>query len=118
MSTNTAHQVEFGPAVMRGLLEYGPFETELALELGLSLWLHRSGTSPADARAAILDLRTVILEVSGLDPRTEPFPLIGRTAERDLVNLASYLGSLVHRAAAVRGWSPEDLVERVCPEFS
>ena len=69
------------------------------------------GRAPEDARDAILDLRTVILEVSGLDPRTEPFPLIGRTAERDLVNLASYLGSLVHRAAAVRGCSPEDLVE-------
>jgi hypothetical protein len=111
MSSDAALQIEFGPAVMRGLLEYGPFETELALELGLSLWLHRSATSPEDARTAILELRTVIIEVSGLDPRTEPFPLIGRTVERDLVNLASYLGSLVLRAAASRGWNPEDLVE-------
>ena len=117
MSTGNALQIEFGPAVMRGLLEYGPFETELALELGLSLWLHRSGTLPEDARAAILDLRTVILEVSGLDARTEPFPLIGRSAERDLVNLASYLGSLVQRAASARGWSPEDLVEQAVEQL-
>jgi len=111
MSSEAARQIEFGPLAMRGLLEYGPFDSELALELGLSLWLRRSGTSPAEARAAMLELRTVIIEVSGLDPRSEPFPLIGRSFEADLVNLARYLGSLVARAASAHGGGAEEVVE-------
>jgi hypothetical protein len=111
MGTEAAHQVAFAPAVARGLLAYGPFDTELSLELGLSVWLHRSATSPADARAAMLELRRSIIQVSGLHPQSEPFPLIGRTAENDLVNLASYLGSLVSRAAAACGRQNEEVVE-------
>jgi hypothetical protein len=111
MATAMAHQVDFGPTGIRGLLEYGPFDTELGLELGLSLWLHRSATSPEEARAAMLELRTVILRVSGLDSRSEPFPLIGRQVERDLINLANYLGSLVSRASVARGCHAETLVE-------
>jgi hypothetical protein len=96
---------------MRGLLDYGPFDTELGLELGLSLWLHRSATGPEQAHAAMLELRTVILDVSGIDPRTEPFPLIGRGVELDLVNLANYLGLLVSRAALSCGCAAEEVVE-------
>ncbi|HEY2214610.1 MAG TPA: hypothetical protein VGH31_06100 [Acidimicrobiales bacterium] len=112
MSSNAAVETEFAPAVARGLLEYGPFDTELCLELGLSIWLHQSATSPEEARSAMLELRAAILDVSGLDPRSEPFPFIGRSAEKDLVILAGYLGSLVARAAAASDCQAEALVER------
>jgi hypothetical protein len=111
MGTDAALQIEFAPALARGLLEFGPFDTELSLELGLSVWLHRSATSPEDARRAMLEWRLAILAASGLDPRSEPFPLIGRTAEKDLVNLAGYLGSLVSRAASGCGLENAELVE-------
>jgi hypothetical protein len=112
MGTEAALQSEFAPIAVRGLLEYGPFDTELSLELGLSVWLHRSATNAMDARSALLDLRVAILDVSGIDPRTEPFPLIGRSAEKDLVNLAGYLGHLVARAAAACDWDTETLIDR------
>jgi hypothetical protein len=111
MSSAVALQVDFATTVMHGLLDNGPFDTELSLELGLSVWLHRSATHPKDARDAMLKLRAAILEVSGLDPHSEPFPLIGRAVERDLVLLASYLGSLVARAASATDCLPETLVD-------
>jgi hypothetical protein len=117
MSTDAARQVAFGPTLMFGLLEYGPFDTELGLELGLSVWLHRSATNAEDARFAMLELRGVILEVSGIDPKSEPFPLIGRTAELDLVILADYLGSLVSRAAVRCGCAAEVVVERAIAQL-
>ena len=112
MGTELALQIDFAPAVIRGLVEYGPFDTELSLELGLSVWLHRTATDLADARDAMLGLRTAILESSGINPRSEPFPLIGHAVERDLVNLASYLGSLVTRAATSSDCDAEEVVER------
>jgi hypothetical protein len=117
VDTNAALQNEFGPAALRGLVEYGPFDTELGLELGLSLWLHRSATGLEDARRAMLELRSVILAVSGLDSRSEPFPLIGRQVELDLVNLANYLGSLVSRAAEHCECAPEVVVERAIAQL-
>jgi hypothetical protein len=111
MGTSAAAQIEFGPTAIRGLLEFGPFDTKLGLELGLSIWLHRSESSPEEAREALLKLRTVILEVSGLDRLSEPYPLIGRTAERDLVTLAGYLSSLVPRAALASHLNAEALIE-------
>jgi hypothetical protein len=111
MGSSAAEKTEFAPTVIRGLLEFGPFDTELGLELGLSLWLHTSATTPSDAREAMLELRSVILQVSAIDPRSEPFPLIGRSAEKDVVNLATYLGQLVQRAAVSSGLDAETVVE-------
>ena len=41
----------------------------------------------------------MILEVCGLDPATEPVPLVGRTPRLDVLNLAAYVGDLLRRAA-------------------
>jgi hypothetical protein len=112
MATEAALRSEFEPTMMRGLVEYGPFDTELSLELGLSLWLHASATSVDDARSALIGLRSLIIEVSGLDPKTEPFPLIGRSAQSDLILLAAYLGALVSRAASFCGSDAEAIVEQ------
>ena len=93
----------FGPALLGGLAELGPvdpFSGDLSLELGISVWLRRSGTSLVEARGALLEIRQVILEVCGLDPATEPVPLVGRSPRSDVVNLVGYVGDLLRRAAA------------------
>ncbi|MGP0031182.1 MAG: hypothetical protein ACLPVF_11825 [Acidimicrobiales bacterium] len=105
----------FASTVLRGLLDLGPTdprEKDLALELGLSLWLRRCDTSVGDARVVLLDLRDAVIDASGLDPEFEPIPLVGRSLEADLVNLTDYLGRLVPRAANAAQCAPRAMVER------
>ncbi len=106
----------FAPACLTGLTELGtidPFRDDLSLELGLSLWLRRSGTSPRQAVAELLEVRRSILAVSGLDPACEPVPLIGRSAKVDLLVLTAYLSHLLERAVTASGSSRGTLVARV-----
>ena len=52
----------FAPALLKGLATLGPvepFSGDLSLELGLSVWLRRSGTSVLEAREALIGLRRV-----------------------------------------------------------
>jgi hypothetical protein len=56
-----------------------------------------------EARGTLLDIRRVILEVCGLDPVTEPVPLVGRSPRLDVVNLVAYIGDLLRRAAPAEG---------------
>ena len=45
-----------------------------------------------------------------MDAATEPIPLGGRSARLDLLNLVSYLGDLLDRAAAHRGCDRDTIV--------
>ena len=106
----------FAPACLTGLAELGTidaFRDDLSLELGLSLWLRRSGTSPRQAVVELLEIRRSILAVSGLDPAYEPVPLIGRSAKVDLLLLAAYVSHLLERAVTASGWSRGTLLARV-----
>ena len=106
----------FGPALVRGLTEFGPvepFSGDLSLELGISVWLRRSGTSLVDARSALLELRGVIVEVCGLDASSEPVPMVGRSPRTDVVNLVAYVSELLRRASAETGLQTTQLTERV-----
>ena len=97
---------DFGPALLSGLAELGPvepFSGDLSLELGISVWLRTSGTSLIEARSSLLEIRQVILEVCGLDPATEPFPMVGRSPRSDVVSLVGYISELLRRASA--GWA-------------
>ena len=110
----------FGPALLGGLAELGPvdpFSGDLSLELGISVWLHTSGTSLMEARDTLLEVRRVILEVCGLDPATEPVPLVGRSPRLDVVNLVAYIGDLLRRATTVAGCSIGTVAERVIAEL-
>ena len=110
----------FGPALLGGLAELGPvepFSGDLSLELGISVWLRTSGTSLIGARSALLEIRGVILEVCGLDPSTEPFPMIGRSPRSDVVNLVGYISELLRRAAAGTGRAVGAIVEAVVAEL-
>jgi len=109
----------FVPALLDGLTELGPvepFSGDLSLELGISVWLRRSGTSLMEARGTLLEIREVILQVCGLDPSTEPVPLVGRSPRGDVVNLVAYVGDLLRRAAP-RAGGVQALVAQVVGEM-
>ena len=93
-----------------------PFSGDLSLELGISIWLRRSGTSLIEARGTLLEIREVILQVCGLDPSTEPVPLVGRSPRSDVVNLVAYVEDLLRRAAR-RAGGVQTVVERIVAEL-
>jgi hypothetical protein len=96
----------FGPALLSGLAELGPFEpfsSDLTLELGVSVWLRTSGTPLHEARGRLLHIRDLIIEVCGLDAATEPVPFVGRSPRHDVLNLVGYLSDLLRRAASGSG---------------
>ena len=72
---------------------------ELSLELGLSVWMKRHNVAYDDCRAAMLAIRTALLEVAGMDAATEPVPLYGRSPEIDVATFAGYLAELFIRAS-------------------
>ncbi len=105
----------FGPSLLGGLAELGPlqpFTGDLTLELGISIWLRRSGTSLVEARERLFEVRRAILETSDLDPATEPVPLVGRSPRSDVLTLVDYLGGLLRRAAAATGCSVQTVAHR------
>ena len=104
----------FGSALLSGLADLGPvdpFSGDLSLELGVSLWLRTSGTPLLEARGRLLHIRELIIEAGGLDPATEPVPLLGRGPRSDVLNLVGYVGDLLRRAASVSG-RPVQVVAR------
>ena len=110
----------FGPALLGGLAELGPvepFSGDLSLELGISIWLRTSGTSLLQARSSLLEIRAVILEVCGLDPATEPIPLVGRSPRADVVNLVGYISELLRRASAGLDRGVDAIVQAVVAEL-
>ena len=110
----------FGAALLGGLAELGPvdpFSGDLSLELGISVWLRRSGTSLMEARGMLLEIRQLIIEVCGLDQATEPVPLVGRSARLDVVNLVAYVGDLLRRASSEAGCTVQSVVDRVVAEL-
>jgi hypothetical protein len=116
----TGASCDFGPAVLGGLAELGPvdpFAGDLTLELGLSVWLRRSGASLLEARERLFEARRAILSVCGLDPATEPVPLVGRSPRADALTLAGYVGDLLRRAAAMSGSSVRVVAERAAAEL-
>ncbi len=111
MST-AAYNRDFGPAVLRGLAEFGPFEPDLTLELGLSAWMRFGGVDLEGARSQMLAVRGAVLEAGEMDTATEPVPFSGRSARLDVLNLAVYLGNLMDRAACKAHCERKHIAER------
>jgi hypothetical protein len=110
----------FGAALLGGLAELGPvdpFSGDLSLELGISVWLRRSGTSLMEARGTLLEMRGLIIETCGLDAATEPVPLVGRSPRVDVVNLVAYVGDLLRRASSEAGCTVRTVADRVVAEL-
>jgi hypothetical protein len=111
-----AHEEAFTPLIARGLACLEPedlLEGNLTLPLGISAWLRRSGADLTDAVQAMLDIRDALVEVGGLDPRTEPVPLLAGDARTAVLSLAIYLDGLVRRSAAAIGLPRPAVIERV-----
>jgi hypothetical protein len=111
---------DFGATLLHGLAELGPvdpFSGDLSLELGVSVWLRTSDTPLREARGRLLFVRELILMVCGLDAATEPVPLVGRSPRSDVLNLVSYVGELLRRAAAASGQSVQRVAARVVAEM-
>lgn len=82
-------------------------EASLTLPLALSVCMERHGARPEDVIAAMQVLRDTVLAVSGLDPASEPVPLIVGEPATAAVRLALYLHGLVGRAARAMDGGPD-----------
>jgi hypothetical protein len=110
----------FGASLLHGLAELGHvdlFSGDLSLELGVSVWLRTSRTPLHEARGRLLYVRELIIMVCELDPATEPVPLVGRSPRADVLNLVSYVGDLLRRAAASSGHSMQQVAALVVDEL-
>jgi hypothetical protein len=106
---------DFARKVLRGVSAIEPprpGETDLCLELGLSLWMRQTGTGMDDAGPAMLAMRSALLNASGLDQGTEPIPLCGVDPRLDVLNLGSYLRRLMAHATAWAQCDAAVMVER------
>jgi hypothetical protein len=102
----------FAEAMLRGLSEVAEAQPDLALELGLTAWMRQGGRGIEEAQAAMVSLRSAVLEVAEMDHRSEPSPLTGVSARTDLLNWAVYLADLVRRAARASRCETSLIVER------
>jgi hypothetical protein len=83
----------------------------LTVPLGVSTWIVKSEIDLAQACEAMLALRTAFLDVSGLDRRSEPVPLLGGDRKTSVLTLAVYLDGLVDRGARMAGTTRTELAE-------
>jgi hypothetical protein len=95
---------------------YDAADSETALELGLSIWMRRTGTDLGSLRTTLIQLRRALLAAANLDRACEPLPFVGVSDRRDVLSLASYLGGLIKRVAVTTGSRPGEIVERVIRE--
>jgi hypothetical protein len=109
---------EFRYALARGLAGLDPDQTldldwreNITLKLSLSLWIRLAGADLAATRWELLALRADLLQVSGLDHRTEPVPLTAREDDRAVLILSVYLLGLIDRAARSTGRGRGEVVE-------
>ncbi|MGP8059857.1 MAG: hypothetical protein ACLP9C_09490 [Acidimicrobiales bacterium] len=104
----------FAPVAARGIAVLAPEDLtrgNLTLELGLSLWMHRTGTDLARVRLELLGLRDALLEAAAMDQVSEPVPLLAGDPRTAILSLAIYLDGLIARAAACSGLSRAEVVE-------
>ena len=71
----------------------------LTLPLLLSVWIRRGDVDLEDACHALLELRSAVLDASGLDRRTEPVPLCVADPVAATLSLARYTDGLLRRAS-------------------
>lgn len=101
--------------VLRGLSAMGApcdNEGELLLDLGVSVWISRSGECLQDAVGVMLAMRTALIQASGLHSASEPVPFWGADPRLDLLNLAAYLRGLIGRAAREAQCGRDAIVEQ------
>jgi hypothetical protein len=81
----------------------------LTLPLCVSTWMATWGVDLDHACALMLELRSALLAVSGLDQASEPVPLMGGDRRNAIITLAVYLHGLVERGARLAATSRLEL---------
>jgi len=89
----------------------GQVTASLSLCFGLSAWMKRFGLGLDETVNTILNLRTALLSVSGLDAASEPVPLRVQDHVVFVLNLAVYLEGLLGRAAGTLGATPGETAD-------
>jgi len=84
----------------------------LTLPLLLSVWMRRAEVGVEDARDALLELRSALVEASGLDRRTEPVPLCVADPAAAVLSLARYTEGLLGRASEAARTSRLEVARR------
>ena len=84
----------------------------LTLPLIVSVWMRRARVGTGTARRALLELRSALLEASGVDAGCEPVPLLVSDPAVATLSLAVYLHGLLQRAAHVAATTRLDIAER------
>jgi hypothetical protein len=114
LAGDPAALTEFAAEAARGL---AGFEIEdlregnLSLVFALSAWLRTADIDVEGAQAGLLELRTALIECSGLDKKTEPVPLLAGQPRVALLGLAAYVHGLICRSALHKQTLPCTVVE-------
>jgi hypothetical protein len=87
--------------------------TTPAIPFGLTAAMARRHASVRAVVDALLVLRQAVIAAAGIDPATEPVPLVVAEPDVAAVSLVAYLRDLVERAAAAVGASREAVADRV-----
>jgi hypothetical protein len=77
------------------------------LPLALSVCMERKDAGTEGLISAMQSLRRAMLAVSGLDPRSEPVPLVAGDPRTAALGLAEYLRGLLGRAARACAVAPD-----------
>jgi hypothetical protein len=96
-------------AVLAGATDEVLAAAPLMLPLGLSVCMERHDAGTEGLISAMQALRRAVLAVSGLDPRSEPVPLVAGDPRTAALGLAEYLRDLLVRAARACAAAPDDV---------
>ena len=105
-----------GVAAELGAAGLGAAESQV-IPFGLTASMARLGAEPEDVVEAILTVRRIVIATAGLDPTSEPVPLVVGDPRVAAVNLAVYLQGLLDRAATATGTGRAEVSARVLAEL-
>lgn len=89
-----------------------PADGDLTIPLTVSRWMRIAGVDVDGAIDTLLLLRDTLVDVSGLDRRSEPVPLLAGSPSTALLGLVVYVDALLGRAARRVGASRVALADR------
>jgi len=96
-------------AVLAGATDDVLAAAPLMLPLALSVCMERHDAGTEGLISAMQSLRRAVLAVSGLDPRSEPVPLVTGDPRTAALGLAEYMRNLLVRAARACAAAPDDV---------
>lgn len=96
-------------AVLAGATDEVLAVAPLTLPLALSLCMERNDAGAEGLISVMQSLRRAVLAVSGLDPRSEPVPLVAGDRRTAALGLAEYLRGLLARVACSSAAAPLDV---------